>query len=156
HPAANLPLPRQHRANRVTYFRRAAENRPERPVPEVLEREPTGGLGHRHLTHLRRERRAFGQGEIDELPHLGPRRGSFAHIDERRPGERLVTAVDDGLEARRHCLACSSHYRDRSHPRLVLDVVGITEIAERASIALHALHDNVVVLARGEIAATRL
>src|SRR5688572_21003692 len=73
----------------------AAEHRAELLVVEVLERKLIGLIGQRHIADFLRQRGALGQRELDELADLGARCGRVANVDEQRPRQRLVAAIDD-------------------------------------------------------------
>ncbi len=93
---------------------------------------------------------------LDELLDLGLAERLRVHVDEDRPGERRVGALQHRLHRRLDRLALLVHDRDRLELVLVLDVVRVAEVAEPVDVARHALHQDVVVLGRGEVAAARL
>src|SRR5688500_20193514 len=86
---------------------------------------------------------------------LGFRQRLLAHINIDRPGERLIAAIE-------HCLlrgtygALAAVYRHGLELFAVLDVIRKAKKSERINVIRYTLYQNVIVLARREVAAAGL
>ena len=122
----------------------------------MLPRSLVGRRGQRHVLHFLRQLRAMGHVVLHELLHFGFAERLGTDVDEDRAGERGIGALGDRFEGGRYRLTLLVDDRHCPQLVLVLDVIGEAEVAQRVGVARDALHQHVVVLRGGEVAARGL
>src|SRR5262245_12006842 len=109
----------------------------------------------RHVTYLRHQRRRILVVILEKGLNLRTRQGLLVHVDQERPGQRLVGAIFDRFGRRNDATGATVHTQ-HLESLLILDVVCETEVAQLALVTGHALHQHVVVFAGRVVGAARV
>src|SRR5688572_599051 len=141
--------------DRDSDFCAAAERRSRFAAPETVGADRVDSIRGRYIFDCIDEFRSILEIQFRELSDFGFRQRLLAHINIDRSGERLIAAVEHSL-VRATYGALAAVYRHGLELFAVLDVIRKAKKSERINVIRYTLYQNVIVLARREVAAAGL